>query len=331
MVNILIAIGAALICGIAEYIHFLKCRKLKSLAFGPEGKPAGWVGTVPVLRSLAVGMLTWSLIILMNYQDPAGLDTGDGEKPTEDQIKHVLVVYDCSPSMEVTDAGSDGTKMRKERAKEVLESMMERITSPFVRYSMVAFFTEARPIVVKSEDRDVILNMMDLSLHHGFTPGKTKLMDGVHAALELCKKWKPESTTIIMVTDGDTVPTAKSLRLPASVSNFIVAGIGSSRGSYIDGHQSRQDASSLRTVASKVSGIYHDANVKQISTNTMGNLAGDQASKSDPVNEKFIALILCGIGAFLLTLLPILLDYFGFDTHKNKTLKRELKNAKGAA
>jgi len=333
MVNIMISIAVLALCAIAEYLHYLRCKKLEPLSFGPDGKVPVWTKSTPFLRIVGASILCWGLLTLMYYRGHENSKAAKQkvEEPSADEIKHVVVIYDASPSMTGEDSGSEGSQTRMGRAQDILKSMMERITAPHVRYSMIAVFTEARPVVVETKDRDVLLNIMELPLHKGFESGKTKLIDGLTSAFDLAAKWPPQSTTVIMITDGDTMPSSGLPRKPSSIKDFIVAGVGSSRGFFIDGHQSRQDTSSLRGIASRVSGVYQDANIKHISTKSMGELAGEQDEKESEWNLKHLALLFCGVGASLLMLLPLLLEYFGFDSFKHESTERELNNIKGVS
>jgi Ca-activated chloride channel family protein len=81
---------------------------------------------------------------------------------------------------------------------------------------------------------------------HSFKAGKTDLMSGVRQAARMAKPWNPKSTYILMLTDGDTVPAKGMPKLPASVEELVVVGVGNpNSGTFIHDHQSRQDVNKL--------------------------------------------------------------------------------------
>ena len=88
--------------------------------------------------------------------------------------------------------------------------------------------------------------------------------------------------------------------------------MGARRGQNIDGHLSRQDASTLRQLASRLRGVYHDVNEKHLPSERLAELAKslpmrDAASKG----RREWALAAVGAGAILLAGLPIALAFAG--------------------
>ena len=116
-----------------------------------------------------------------------------------------------------------------------------------------------------------ILN--DLPMHHAFPSGKTDLFSGLEEAATIAHPWNPRSTLLMMLTDGDTVPSTGMSTLPASIADVLIVGVGDPRtGSFIDGGQSRQDASTLRQIAARLGGVYHDGNTKHLSSDLLARL-----------------------------------------------------------
>ena len=329
MVNIYIAIGVLVVCLLAELLHWMKTKKLASLAFGPDESPRAWTMIVPFLKPIAAAALCWGLLTLMNFKGKPQGEAGEMDDIPPEDIEHVMIIMDVSPSMYLEDAGEDGVTTRKMRAKAILESMMERVTANNVKYSMVAVFTDALPVVVDSSDRDVITNILDLPMDQAFKPGKTNLLKGIEKAFEVAKPWRPDSCTCILISDGDSTSETGMPAPPASIKGFIAAGVGSSHGVFIDGHQSRQDSISLKRIATRLRGDYEDVNIKHISTKILGDLAGAQAEEEEKAGLKEIALFCCGIGGFLLAILPVLLNSFGFNHTAGREVKRELKTVRG--
>lgn len=329
MVNFYIALGVLVVCLLTELIHLQRTKKLASLAFGPGERPRTWTHLVVVLKPLAAAVLCWGLLTLLPYKgEPKGTALDLPELPPED-IEHIVIIMDVSPSMYLEDAGEKGLEKRKVRAKEILESMIKRITAPNVRYSLVATFTDALPVVIDSSDKEVISNILELPMDQAFAPGKTDLISGVKKAFEIAKDWEPDSCTCILVSDGDTTSETGMPKAPSSVKHFIAAGVGSSSGVYIDGHQSRQDAISLKRIATRLRGDYEDVNNNHISTKILGDLAGAQGEKEKKKGVREIAIICCGLGAFILALLPALLNIFGYNHTANQEVRRELKQLRG--
>ena len=102
-------------------------------------------------------------------------------------------------------------------------------------------------------------------------------------------------------------------KLPASVADVLIVGVGDPRqGSFIDGRMSRQDTSTLRQIAARLGGVYHDGNSKQISTATLNAMTViPRKTAFEKLSRREYALLACGIGASLLALLPVLLHQFG--------------------
>ena len=84
------------------------------------------------------------------------------------------------------------------------------------------------------------------------------------------------------------------------------------KGSFIDGHHSRQDGSTLRQIATRLGGEYHDGNMKLVPTamlQRLGTLATDNNARLPGQRE--LAIFLTTVGAVLLAGLPLLLHFAG--------------------
>jgi Ca-activated chloride channel family protein len=129
-------------------------------------------------------------------------------------------------------------------------------------------------IVEDTRDADVLANILDdLPLSFAFPAGKTDLFAGLAAAARIARPWRPGSATVLVVTDGDTVPATGLPKMPESVSGVLLVGVGDpTAGKFIDGHMSRQDVATLRQVALRAGGIYHDGNTKQVPTDALATL-----------------------------------------------------------
>jgi Ca-activated chloride channel family protein len=301
---------AALALGLfAEWLHARRVRRLNRLAFGPEAQPRSWTVITPVVRVLALSGVAWALVILLAHEGSSRLQ-GRNAAAT----RHLMVLLDVSPSMEVKDAGEAGVQSRRDRAATLLKSVMERANNDQTRVTMACFYTDALLLVKECSDRELIWNFADnLPLHIAFKPGKTSLMKSLNAAGAFVKDFPRKSVTFVVLTDGDTVPDAGLERMPSSVTELLIVGVGNaSRGSFLDGHLSRQDGASLSQVARRLGGQYHDGNKKQIPSAMLRHLtAPDERKDPFQIGLRALAIVVLAISSALLCLMPVLLDRFG--------------------
>jgi Ca-activated chloride channel family protein len=168
--------------------------------------------------------------------------------------------------------------------------------------------------VVDTKDLEVVRNIFgDLPMHYAFPAGKTDLFSGLIEAAKIAHPWQPKSTLLLLLSDGDTVPATGMPKLPASIADVLVVGVGDPRsGSFIDGRMSRQDASSLRQIAVRLNGTYHDGNQKHLSSELLSQLTViPRKTAFEQLTRREYALLACGLGGTLLALLPMLLHYRG--------------------
>jgi Ca-activated chloride channel family protein len=161
---------------------------------------------------------------------------------------------------------------------------------------------------------EVIINALsDLPMHFAFKGPKTDLFAGLKTAAEICHPWNPNSTTLIVISDGDTVPSTGMPRMPASISGVLVIGVGDPvAGKFIDGRHSRQDVSTLRQVAARTGGEFHNGNANQISTSLIRQLTAEKAkSRWSDLTQRDYALMAIVLGTATLAILPLLLHQFG--------------------
>ena len=116
-----------------------------------------------------------------------------------------------------------------------------------------------------------------------------------------------------MITDGDTVPETGMPKMPAAVVHKLIVGVGDPhQGTFIDGRHSRQDASTLRQIAIRLGGIYHDGNAKHVSSDVISAIS-QSGGKEDlsRLTKREYALMATSVGAFLLAFLPLALQQWG--------------------
>lgn len=308
----LAAAAALALALLAEWLHARRVRRVALLAFGPARRPGALGRAAPALRVLAAAALAWGLVSLLLVA-PKLHSPGGGQALRRDS-KHVLLALDVSPSMRLVDAGPEHDQSRMARAQAVLGSFFQRIPIDEYRVSVVAVYNGAKPVVIDTRDMDVVDNVLgDLPMHYAFPAGKTRLFDGLEEAAKLAKDWEPWSTTLLVVSDGDTVPATGMPRMPASVASVLVVGVGDPvTGKFIDGRQSRQDSSTLRQLAARLGGAFHDANAKHLPSSLVADITAFGAeSPFAAFTRREYALICIALGSALLALLPLLLHYFG--------------------
>ena len=310
MVIPLATAGVLALVLIAELLHGRRCRRLSRLAFGPNERPMAWVFAVPILRPAAAALLTWGLLTLMDIEPKVHR----ADYIEEDEYQHMVIVLDVSPSMRLQDAGPEGDQSRRARAKDVLDSLFSRVSMSHWLISVIATYNGAKPVVVDTKDAEVVRNILaDLPMHYAFLSGKTKLFDGLTKAAETAKTWDRNSAVLVVVSDGDTVPSTGMPKLPPSIKGTLVIGVGDPLvGKFIDGQQSRQDASTLRQMSARLRGDYHNANKQHVPSDMIRRLT--EASDESPWEKLTLreyALLAVALGSSLLALLPLLLHFAG--------------------
>lgn len=310
MVAELVMASVAILAAGAELLHARRVNRVAPLAFGPSRRPASWAHIAPFLRVAALAAVAWGLTTLL-YVEPK-IHKADVLAP--EKLKHVILVLDVSPSMRLQDAGPDGQQSRMSRASDVLESFFARVEVRQYRLSVVAFYTGAKPVVVDTFDAEVVRNILnDLPMHYAFTAGDTDIFSGLEEAAIMARPWSPRSTTVILISDGDTVPAQGMPKMPASVRDVVVVGVGDPvTGKFISGRQSRQDVSTLRQIAARLHGVYHNGNENHLSTDLLRQLTqSEQKNKLPELTKREIALIASALGAITYAILPVLLQLFG--------------------
>jgi Ca-activated chloride channel family protein len=307
------AFAVLLLGALAEWIHSRRVRHVAPLAFGPSGRPASWARAAPTARVLALAGLVWGLGTLLVIE-PRRYAVGSGENAFHGEPKHILVVLDVSPSMHLVDAGPSRKESRTQRARELMESFFERIPLEEFKVSVVAFYNGAKPVVIDTKDFEVVRNILgDLPLNFAFQAGKTRLFDGLEEAARVAKDWNPRSTTVVVVSDGDTVPSTGMPRMPDSVRSVIVCGVGDPQvGKFIDGRHSRQDVPMLKQIAARLHGTFHNGNDKQLASSLITDATGtEEESVFEKLGRHEYALIACALASLILAGLPFLLHFLG--------------------
>ncbi|MBK1881972.1 VWA domain-containing protein [Luteolibacter pohnpeiensis] len=309
---ILLALAALILATGAEWLHTGRIRRVGPLAFGPGKKPGLPGKLAPFLRVAALTAMVWGLAMLLVL--PPVAHRGVPKEIDPAHREHLLILLDVSPSMRIQDSGKSGKESRTHRAREVMDSVFARIASDRLFTTVIAVYNGAKPVVEQTRDMEVLHNLMnDLPMHYAFPSGQTKLLDGLEEAARIAKPWPRGSTTLMVVSDGDSVPPTGMPTMPPSIRGVLVIGVGDpGTGTFINGHNSRQDSSTLRQIATRIGGVYHDANLKFVPTDTLsklGSLASDDSNR--PASYRELAITATVLGTLVLSLLPILLHFAG--------------------
>lgn len=322
MVSVLpeiLAVTVTLIVIVAEWIHLSRIRSVRHLTFGPAGKLSTWVFAASLVRVISLAAATWGFATLLFVVEAQVHNSGIIE---DHEYKHLVLVVDVSPSMRLTDAGVEGKRTRRQRASDVLESIFNRIPMRQFKISVIAVYSEAKMLLEDSKDHEVVRHIMErMPLYHAFKPGKTKLISGVEQAAKLAKGWPPDSAFVIVLTDGDTLPAKGMPKMPASVAEVVVVGLGDpNSGTFIDGHLSRQDVNTLRQMANRLRGTYHNGNEKHLSSSLVEEFT--KANETDEIRmwgRREWALYVAFFGSTLFAIIPVLLHYFG-SSHRSSSV-----------
>lgn len=307
-----------LLVAAAEALHFLRVVRAAPLAFGPRRSRFALAALSPVFRVLALGAAAWGLTVLLTLS-PKSHREGEIK---ESEYRHLVLVLDVSRSMTVEDAGPGGKQKRGERAADLIQSFFERVQAERYKTTIIAVANGAKAVVQDTTDREVIRNILaELPMRHAFKPGETNLFAGLEEAVKIAKPWPPGSAVLMVLTDGDTVPATGMPKMPASIGNNVVMiGVGSPAvGKPLGGHMSRQDASTLRQVATRLNGTYHDGNEKQLTTELVSKIDEKAKPKAEEKwTPREYALLCVGVGTGVLALLPVLLTVVGTGWHPGR-------------
>ncbi|MBL9147583.1 MAG: VWA domain-containing protein [Phycisphaerae bacterium] len=329
LVAFLVAAMAALLAALAEWLHARRVRRVERLAFGPKG-PAAWTVVVPPLRVLAFALTTWGAMVLVFYTSER-----TSTKARREASQHLLVALDVSPSMHLADSGprtglssaartpgattalAPGSKPERMKraawAGELVKGILDRLDPDTTRMSVVAFYSDALPIVTETFEKEVVANILDgLPMYVAFEGGGTNVAKGIEKAFEIARPWPEKSATLVIVSDGDSMDAKLPGRRPDSIADVIVIGVGDPKSALmVGGHRSRQDAESLKRIALQLGGIYHDGNERQLPSSVLDGLSMITPQGADAIGLREMALLAVGVGGGVLAFLGPTLLLFG--------------------
>jgi Ca-activated chloride channel homolog len=322
MVILFATLGAALLAIVGEFLHRVRVARVAHLAFGPGARPSSLAHVAPFLRVLAAGALAWGLATLLTVEPR--IHKSDEIPPEE--WRHLLLVHDVSPSMLLKDAGANGDQSRAARAKELVDSLFERVPIGKFKVTVIATYNGAKPVVEDTTDLEVVRHILsDVDMRYAFKRGSTVLFDGIAEAARIAKPWRVGSALLVIVSDGDTVPASGMPALPPSIGGTLVIGVGDHlAGKFIAGHQSRQDESTLRQVAIRLGGEFHNGNKRHVPSDVIAAAAADARKPLiEQLSLREYALLAIAVASSILALLPVLLHWFGTSWAPGVTRQRQ--------
>lgn len=313
MIPLLSALAVGLLVSLSEWLHGRRIRVAARLAFGPAGTPLAWTRTVPALRVVGMAAFAWGLATLWTLHRDGADDPASGERNNAEATRLVFVA-DLSPSMYLPDAGPEGIQTRQARMRDVVEGILQRVSGN-LRFGVIGFYTESLPVVMEARDPELVRNVFNgLPVTYAMPTGQTDLGQAVNAALDLVAEFPKGSTRLILFTDGDSVNLVPIRPRPESVKELFVLGVGNPlKGSYIDGHQSRQETDTLRRLATSLGGSYSDVNEEHLATDALGDLVVPLELPRRGLTLEQWAVLAMVVGASLQAFIPVALEYFGTD------------------
>ena len=126
-------------------------------------------------------------------------------------------------------------------------AILQRVSGN-LRFGVIGFYTESMPVVMEARDPELVRNVFNgLPLTYAMPLGETDLGKAINAALELVKDLAGGQHAAHHLY-GRRLRGDRACRLAAqAVEEVIFLGVGNPhKGIFIDGHQSRQEADTLR-------------------------------------------------------------------------------------
>jgi Ca-activated chloride channel family protein len=330
MIPLVAALIALLLASVAEWLQVRRIRRVALLAFGPTGTARTWTRAVPFLRALSIGAFAWGLATLwvmkLDADNPANRDKQAAE------ATRLIFVADLSPSMYLQDSGPDLKQTREARMREVVEAILQRVSGN-LRFGVIGFYTDSIPVVMEARDPELVRNVFNgLPLTYAMPIGDTDLGQAINRSLELVKDFPAGSTRVLIFTDGDSVDIAPLASRPKSVRDVMFLGLGNPhKGTFIDGHQSRQEPEVLGRLATELKGQYYDVNEQHLTTSALGDLVVTMALPQRGLTRAQLAVLLMVLGAATLALLPLALEYLGSEWVVTPIPRRQSASAKPEA
>jgi Ca-activated chloride channel homolog len=298
--------AAGVLAGAAEWLHARRSRRVASLAFGTGRRTSTWVRWLAALRVVGITLLTWGFLTAW-FNAPLRRALLR-EPPTGDEPR-VVILLDVSPSMDIPDAGPAENLSRRSRCADVLWERLQRLPAGQTRVTVVAFYSEASPIVVDARDPGVIRHLLyAVPLRQVFTPGRTYLGPGLEVVAKLVRTWPKDSASLIVLSDGGDAEPQAVVRPPAIRAQQVwVLGVGSQHGVLPTGEPSCQERARLQDVADHLGGIYYDCNGTDPGEETLAPLWQYFAAAANKPSRRRDGVLAALLGGTLLAVVPLAL------------------------
>ncbi|MBQ4378400.1 MAG: VWA domain-containing protein [Treponema sp.] len=161
-----------------------------------------------ILRAFA-----WIFMILAL----SDISFGSEKVPVTKSTSNVSLVFDISYSMLAKDAGKNITRL--DAVKIYASSLVENL--PSSSFSVILAKGSGFTAVPDTEDRSVVLNLIENLSPHLMTKAGSSLAKGIEAALEGIPHNSPKSQHIVLFTDGDETDN----QLEKSLENAVKSGV----------------------------------------------------------------------------------------------------------
>ena len=80
------------------------------------------------------------------------------------------------------------------RAADILASFFERVPIAMYRTTIIAVYSEAKPVVKETKDLEVVRNILtDLPMQYAFKAGKTDIFAGLEEAARIARPCCPRA------------------------------------------------------------------------------------------------------------------------------------------
>jgi hypothetical protein len=290
---------------LAECLHWRRCRRIARLAFAAPTHATRVLLSAAAARVAAVALLLFALVSLWSSSDV--ITNSVGAVATDGELDRMIVIMDASKSMNIQDTGPDGHDTRATRARDLIHQLISQ-THRMPRTTLLTFSESAIPVVYDAKNWDVLSTVLLRSYYtKSFGAEHTAIDHAVQKAFNMAADWIPDSTVVVLVTDGESTAALERFEMPPSIRRVLVLGVGS-----IEGRPagtglesiSRLDEENLRRIANLAGGDYVNATREMLSPERIDELLPPPRKAIPPESGHTFPLMLFGVGALLLTAVP---------------------------
>ncbi len=293
----------------AEFRHWRRCRAVAGMAFAVPRR--GLAVALAAAASRVAGVVLTAAALALLWRASAVTRNTAGAVASAGEMDRMIAIVDASKSMNLEDAGPDASETRAARARTRIHLLISR-ADRMPRTTLMAFGESTLPVVHDSKDWAVLSNVLLRQYYStSFQSEKTDIDRAVKRSLELARDWVPNSTVVVLLTDGEGDTAYDEFEVPPAVRQFIVVGIGSPEGRRIGANLSevsRLDAENLRRIARLVGGDYFDGTRELLPAGYVDRAMPRPPPAVPLQTHRDFALILFVAGVSVLALLPLALS-----------------------